>query len=81
MADLEFRLPKLGMSVLEGTISEWLVGEGAEVEEGQPLLVAEMDKAEIDLPSPIAGTIVRIAAAAGVTVEVGTLLAVIRPRG
>ena len=79
MADLEFRLPKLGMSVLEGTISEWLVEEGAEVEEGQPLLVAEMDKAEIHLPSPIAGRIVRIAASAGATVEVGTLLAVIRP--
>ena len=79
MSDLEFRLPKLGMSILEGTISQWLVAEGSVVVEGQPLVVLEMDKAVTDLPSPIAGTIVRVAAAVGVTVDVGTLLAVIRP--
>jgi len=78
MADLEFRLPKLGMSIVEGTISQWLVDEGAAVEEGQPLVVVETDKAETDLPSPVAGTIVRVAAVAGETVDVGTLLAVIR---
>ena len=78
MADLEFRLPKLGMSILEGTISEWLIEEGAVVEEGQPRVVVETDKAETDLPSPIAGTIVRVATTVGETVGVGTLLAVIR---
>jgi pyruvate/2-oxoglutarate dehydrogenase complex dihydrolipoamide acyltransferase (E2) component len=65
MTDLDFRLPKLGMSIVEATISEWLVEEGAVVEEGQPLVVVEMDKAESDLPSPIAGTIVKIVPRAG----------------
>lgn len=77
MAEVEFRLPKLGMSILEGTIIEWLVVEGDAVTEGQAMLTIEMDKAETELPAPVAGTIVKIAAAAGDAVDVGELLAVI----
>jgi pyruvate/2-oxoglutarate dehydrogenase complex dihydrolipoamide acyltransferase (E2) component len=78
MADIEFRLPKLGMSIVEGTIIEWLVAEGDAVADGQPLLVIEMDKAEAELPAPVAGTIVQLAVAEGESVDVGELLAVIR---
>jgi pyruvate/2-oxoglutarate dehydrogenase complex dihydrolipoamide acyltransferase (E2) component len=79
MADVEFRLPKLGMSIVEGTISEWLVSPGDVVAEGQAMLVVEMDKADTELPAPIAGTVVDLAVPAGTTVDVGEVLAVIRP--
>ena len=79
MADVEFRLPKLGMSIVEGTVSEWLVEQGDIVEQGQAMLMVEMDKADTELPAPIAGTVVVLAVAAGTTVEVGAVLAVIRP--
>jgi pyruvate/2-oxoglutarate dehydrogenase complex dihydrolipoamide acyltransferase (E2) component len=79
MADVEFRLPKLGMSIVEGTVSEWLVAQGDVVAEGQPMLVVEMDKADTELPAPIAGTVVDLAVQAGATVDVGEILAVIRP--
>lgn len=79
MADVEFRLPKLGMSIVEGTITQWLVAEGDDVSEGQPMLTVEMDKADTDLPAPLAGTVVELAAEEGETVDVGELLAVIRP--
>jgi pyruvate dehydrogenase E2 component (dihydrolipoamide acetyltransferase) len=78
MADVEFRLPKLGMSVLEGTVTDWLVAEGDVVSEGQPMLTVEMDKAQADLPAPVAGTVVRLAVPEGDTIDVGALLAVLR---
>jgi pyruvate/2-oxoglutarate dehydrogenase complex dihydrolipoamide acyltransferase (E2) component len=78
MADVEFRLPKLGMSVMEGTILEWLVAEGDEVSEGDPMLTVEMDKADSELPAPVAGTVVQLAVPEGDTIDVGVLLAVIR---
>lgn len=78
MADVEFRLPKLGMSVMEGTILEWLVAEGDEVAEGDPMLTVEMDKADSELPAPVAGTVVQLAVPEGDTIDVGVLLAVIR---
>jgi 2-oxoglutarate dehydrogenase E2 component (dihydrolipoamide succinyltransferase) len=77
VAEVEFRLPKLGMSILEGTIIQWLVAEGEAVTEGQPMLSIEMDKAETELPAPVAGTVVKIAVAEGDAVDVGELLAVI----
>jgi 2-oxoglutarate dehydrogenase E2 component (dihydrolipoamide succinyltransferase) len=78
VADVEFRLPKLGMSVLEGTVLEWLVAEGEDVSEGQPMLTVEMDKAEAELPAPVAGRVVQVAVPEGDTIDVGVLLAVIR---
>jgi pyruvate/2-oxoglutarate dehydrogenase complex dihydrolipoamide acyltransferase (E2) component len=79
LAEVEFRLPKLGMSIVEGTVSEWLVEQGDIVEQGQAMLMVEMDKADTELPAPIAGTVVVLAVPAGTTVEVGAVLAVIRP--
>jgi pyruvate dehydrogenase E2 component (dihydrolipoamide acetyltransferase) len=78
MPDVEFRLPKLGMSVMEGTILEWHVAEGDEVTEGEPMLTVEMDKADSELPAPVAGTVVQLAVPEGDTIDVGVLLAVIR---
>jgi pyruvate/2-oxoglutarate dehydrogenase complex dihydrolipoamide acyltransferase (E2) component len=74
MATLEFRLPKLGMSVMEAMIVEWMVTEGDDVAEGQPLVLVELDKAETELPSPAAGRVASISVPAGETVDVGTVL-------
>lgn len=79
MADLEFRFPKLGMSVTEGDVVEWLVAVGDVVEAGQGMLVVEMDKTQAELPAPIGGTVVELSADEGDTVEVGEMLAIIRP--
>lgn len=72
----EIILPKIGFSMNEGTISEWLAADGASVSEGQPLYLLEADKSANEVESPASG-VLRIQADAGVTYEVGTVLGVI----
>lgn len=72
----EVLLPKIGFSMNEGLIAEWLVEDGAEVTEGQPLYSIEADKSTNEVESPATGTL-KIIAQAGETYEVGTLLATI----
>lgn len=73
----EIRLPELGESVTEGTITRWLKREGDEVTIDEPLVEISTDKVDTEIPSPTAGTLVRIAAAEDDVVEVGGLLAVV----
>lgn len=77
MAEVEIRLPKLAMTMQEGTIEEWLVAEGDAVTEGQDMCVVSTDKVDNTMPAPTTGTVLRIEVEAGDTVDVGTLLAVI----
>ncbi len=77
MADVGFRLPKLAMSMLEGTVEEWHVEVGETIEEGQDILTISTDKVDNAIPSPASGTVREILVPAGETVPVGTLLAVI----
>lgn len=72
----EVLLPKLGFSMTEGELAEWLADDGAQVTEGQPLYALEADKSTNEVESPATGTL-RIIAAVGETYEVGTVLAVI----
>ena len=72
-------LPALGESVVEGTVSRWLVKEGDRVERDQPLVEVTTDKVDAEIPSPVTGTIGRILAAEGETVPVGAQLAMIEP--
>ncbi|MNF22408.1 Dihydrolipoyllysine-residue acetyltransferase component of acetoin cleaving system [compost metagenome] len=67
-------MPKLGFAMNEGTIAEWLVADGATVEEGQVIYALESDKSVQEVESPASGTL-KIVAQAGETYEVGTLLA------
>lgn len=69
----EVILPKLGFSMNEGTLSEWLVADGARVEEGQPLFALESDKSTQEVESPATGTL-KILKETGETYEVGTVL-------
>ncbi|MFC3173570.1 biotin/lipoyl-containing protein [Novosphingobium bradum] len=72
----EVLLPKIGFSMTEGTISEWLVADGGEAVEGQPLFLLESDKSANEVEAPATGTL-HIQVQAGETCEVGTVLATI----
>jgi len=67
-------LPKIGFSMNEGVLAEWLVADGAQVTEGQPLYALEADKSTNEVESPATGTL-KIIAETGETYEVGTVLA------
>lgn len=69
-------LPKLGFSMNEGAITEWLVADGASVKEGQPLYLMESEKAVEEIESPASGTI-KIIGALNEVYKVGTVIAVI----
>ncbi|MDB5970117.1 MAG: biotin/lipoyl attachment protein [Hydrocarboniphaga sp.] len=69
-------LPKLGFSMNEGTIAEWLVADGATVEQGAPLYSLESEKSVQEIAAPVAGTL-KIAIAAGETAVVGTVIGTI----
>ena len=68
------KIPKLGMSMNEATIVEWLVADGDAVQVGQPLYLLETDKTENEVPSPVAGVITLIGMV-DETYEVGTVIA------
>ena len=69
-------LPKIGFSMTEAQIAEWLAEDGATVTEGQPLYLLEADKAANEVEAPASGTL-RIIAQPGETYEVGTVLGTI----
>jgi pyruvate dehydrogenase E2 component (dihydrolipoamide acetyltransferase) len=73
----EFKLPDLGEGLTEGEIARWLVTEGQEIEEDDPLVEIQTDKTTVEIPSPAAGVVVRILVGEGDVVPVGTTLVVI----
>jgi 2-oxoglutarate dehydrogenase E2 component (dihydrolipoamide succinyltransferase) len=74
-------MPQMGVSVSEGTITRWLKQEGEQVEADEPLLEISTDKVDTEVPSPGSGTLTQILVQEGVTVDVGTKLAVIGGEG
>ncbi|MDP9222438.1 MAG: 2-oxo acid dehydrogenase subunit E2 [Actinomycetota bacterium] len=75
MAD--FALPDLGEGVAEAEIDRWLVEEGQQIDEDDPLVEVITDKVTAEIPSPYAGTVSRIHVHAGEVVPVGTILVTI----
>jgi len=73
----EFKLPDLGEGLTEGEVARWLVAEGDEIAEDQPLVEIQTDKTTVEIPSPAAGIVTSILVAAGEVVPVGTVLVVI----
>lgn len=71
---IEFKLPDIGEGVAEGEIVQWLVEEGASVQEHDPVVEVMTDKATVEVPAPASGTIVKHLAAAGDTVPVGSVI-------
>jgi pyruvate/2-oxoglutarate dehydrogenase complex dihydrolipoamide acyltransferase (E2) component len=72
----EIRIPKIGISMTEATLTEWLAEDGATVEAGAPLYSLEMDKSTNEVEAPASGTL-RIVGEVGEIYEVGTLIATI----
>ena len=77
VAGTEVRMPALGESVTEGTVTTWLKSVGDAVELDEPLVEVSTDKVDSEVPSPAAGFLAEIRVAEDDTVEVGTVLAVI----
>ena len=71
------KMPLLGESVTEGTVTRWLKKEGDEVSTDEPLLEVSTDKVDTEIPAPATGVLLRILAQEDETVAVGAELAVI----
>ena len=70
-------VPSLGESITEATVSKWLKQEGEVVNSDEPLVELETDKVNVEVPSPLAGTLSSIKVKEGDVVEVGSLLGII----
>jgi pyruvate dehydrogenase E2 component (dihydrolipoamide acetyltransferase) len=77
----EFKLPDLGEGLTEGEISRWLVKEGQQIAEDDPLVEIATDKTTVEIPSPAAGVVSKILVGEGEVVAVGTVLVVIGGNG
>jgi pyruvate dehydrogenase E2 component (dihydrolipoamide acetyltransferase) len=73
----ELKLPDLGEGLSEGEVARWLVQEGQEIAEDDPLVEIQTDKTTVEIPSPASGIVSRILVPEGQVVPVGTLLVVI----
>ncbi|WP_412520776.1 dihydrolipoamide acetyltransferase family protein [Staphylococcus simulans] len=78
---MEIKMPKLGESVHEGTIEQWLVAVGDTIEEYEPICEVITDKVTAEVPSTEAGTITKILVEAGETISVGTPICEIEVEG
>src|SRR3569832_478218 len=74
---IEIKVPAMGESVTEATISKWFKKEGDAVKRDEPLLELETGLVTVEVPSPADGAIESISALAGATVQVGALLGAI----
>jgi 2-oxoglutarate dehydrogenase E2 component (dihydrolipoamide succinyltransferase) len=71
------KMPALGESVTEGTVTRWLKNEGDHINVDEPLLEVSTDKVDTEIPSPVAGTLSKILVPIDSTVAVGADLALI----
>ncbi len=77
----EFRFPDLGEGIAEGEVKKWLVKVGDTIAKDQSLAEVETDKAVVEIPSPVAGKVLRLDHKEGELVKVGEVLAVIGDDG
>src|SRR6201999_1498902 len=75
------KMPQLGESVSEGTVTRWLKAEGEQVNADEPLLEVSTDKVDTEIPSPASGVLTSIKVAEDETVDVGVELAIIDEGG
>ncbi len=75
------QMPKLGHTMTEGTVLEWHKHEGDSVKQGESILTVETDKAQVEVESPVDGTLGRQVASQGQVVQVGGAVGVIVDKG
>ena len=73
-------VPSLGESITEATVSKWLKQVGEKVDSDEPLVELETDKVNVEVPSPLSGTLSSIKVKEGDTVEVGSLLGLVNEK-
>lgn len=78
---VEVKMPKLGLTMEEGTLLEWLKAEGEAIEKGEPLFVLETDKIAHEAEAPESGVLGQILVGAGDTVPTGTVICLILQAG
>ena len=81
MAQVELIMPKMGESIMEATILNWVKKEGDEVEMDETILEIATDKVDSEVPSPVAGRIAKILFQVDDTVEIGKVIAIIETEG
>ena len=74
-------VPVLGESITEATVSKWLKNEGEAVEADEAIVELETDKVNLEVPSPVSGTLTKINSKDGSVVEVGALLGTVSANG
>jgi 2-oxoglutarate dehydrogenase E2 component (dihydrolipoamide succinyltransferase) len=77
MATMNIILPAMGEGVIEATINKWLVAEGSQVNEDDPLVEVATDKVDSEVPSPVTGTLLSISVREGSVAKIGDVIAVI----
>ena len=70
-------MPQLGETVADGTVTKWFKAVGDQIEKGEALFEVATDKVDTEIPAPATGVLTAILVAAGLTVDVGTILATI----
>lgn len=81
MTLIEFKLPDVGEGMHEGEIVKWYIQAGERIEEDQVILEVQNDKAVVELPSPVNGSVKEIKAGEGTVATVGDVLAVFEVAG
>ena len=81
MAQVELIMPKMGESIMEATILNWVKNVGDTVEVDETILEIATDKVDSEIPSPVAGTIAEVRFNENDVVEVGTVIALIATEG
>ncbi|RLD60778.1 MAG: 2-oxo acid dehydrogenase subunit E2, partial [Bacteroidetes bacterium] len=81
MAKFDLIMPKLGESIIEATITKWLINEGDTIAEDDVLVEIATDKVDSEIPSPVEGKLTKIHFQEGETVAVGTVIAIIEMEG
>ncbi|TDY10175.1 2-oxoglutarate dehydrogenase E2 component (dihydrolipoamide succinyltransferase) [Meridianimaribacter flavus] len=77
MSKFELKMPKMGESITEGTIINWLINEGDSFDEGDIILEVATDKVDNEVPAPAAGTLLETKYQAKDVVKVGEIIAVL----
>jgi len=79
--EVPIRMPKMSMTMEEGEFTNWLVSEGDAITKGQAVAVVMTDKVEMEVESEVEGTVTRLTAQEGDTIEVGAELGFVESSG
>src|SRR5690606_9231112 len=77
-AEVPFKLPRMGESITEGTIINWLVQPGESFEEGDIIVEVGTDKVDNEVPAPFSGTLIETKYNAKDVVKIGAVIAILQ---